>query len=457
MNYFFRFACIAVLQTGPLVHGGDVDVQEAVDLFLKTPQFSQFRLSPDGSHVSMIGHENDKNVIRTYDPLKKKNRGLKGISGQNIGSYAWIDKDTLIFSMGLWDVYYIGNYIADQDLRDYEMVGEEKLDQTLGIYYTEAHYSILDPLPQVEGKVLLKDLSRHERFPDVVTYDHLRDKIVQRFRNKQQVTDWECDLSGTIRVIEYLSEPGDYAFAHRWSEDQPWEPLDLPGRTNFRGFDVTGKRLFVVVPDENRRMCFRMYDLEQGQYVGKPVRHPVYSASPRVLKDQETGLLLGAIFNFDKPKVVYYQPTYQNLHKNFQNLFPDDVVRILGLTSVGSILFEVRSDTQPVRIFEFDPKAEKDKITLALHPSPWVKKDHCQPMDPIRFEARDGMEIRGYLTRSRINPDSVGPTVMLVHGGPFRRDSWGFDPEVQFLAYLGYHVIQVNFRGSSGFNIDYSI
>jgi dipeptidyl aminopeptidase/acylaminoacyl peptidase len=105
---------------------------------------------------------------------------------------------------------------------------------------------------------------------------------------------------------------------------------------------------------------------------------------------------------------------------------------------------------------ELEVKAEQ-KSKPALNKAPWIKPNMWQPMTPIKFPSRDGTEIHGYLTRSKSAGDAKGPTVMLIHGGPFRRDSWEFNPEVQFLAQLGYHVIQVNYRGSSGFRKNYSI
>ena len=97
------------------------------------------------------------------------------------------------------------------------------------------------------------------------------------------------------------------------------------------------------------------------------------------------------------------------------------------------------------------------KLSKLLDQAKWITDELCQPMEPIEFTARDGTTVHGYLTRSHVNPSATGPTVMLVHGGPYARDTWGFNRMVQFLSNLGYHVIQVNYRGSSGFNESYSI
>merc|ERR1719291_387271 len=70
-------------------------------------------------------------------------------------------------------------------------------------------------------------------------------------------------------------------------------------------------------------------------------------------------------------------------------------------------------------------------------------------MECVNIEARDGLKMVGYLTRSRT--DVATPMVLLVHGGPWARDFWGFNPSAQWFANRGYAVLQVNYRGSSGY------
>jgi len=72
-------------------------------------------------------------------------------------------------------------------------------------------------------------------------------------------------------------------------------------------------------------------------------------------------------------------------------------------------------------------------------------------MEPFSFIARDGLTIHGYLSFPPGEDRFDLPTVLLVHGGPWARDAWGYDPQAQWLANRGYLCIQVNFRGSAGY------
>jgi dipeptidyl aminopeptidase/acylaminoacyl peptidase len=83
--------------------------------------------------------------------------------------------------------------------------------------------------------------------------------------------------------------------------------------------------------------------------------------------------------------------------------------------------------------------------------SPWLKEKYMADQKPITYKSRDGLTIHGYLTLPKGAVKKNFPVVINPHGGPWYRDSWGYNPEVQFLANRGYAVLQVNFRGSTGY------
>ena len=101
----------------------------------------------------------------------------------------------------------------------------------------------------------------------------------------------------------------------------------------------------------------------------------------------------------------------------------------------------------------FDTK--KDEIKKLSDVSPWLDENEMAEMKPIQYTTRDGMTIHGYLTLPKDVPAENLPVVVNPHGGPWARDTWGFNPEVQFLANRGFAVLQVNFRGSTGFGKEF--
>ena len=94
---------------------------------------------------------------------------------------------------------------------------------------------------------------------------------------------------------------------------------------------------------------------------------------------------------------------------------------------------------------------ESRKLEHLFEMSPWLDERQLAEIRPIRYVSRDGLTIRGYLTIPVGREPRLLPLVVHPHGGPWHRDTWGFDSELQFLANRGYAVLQVNFRSSAGF------
>ena len=94
---------------------------------------------------------------------------------------------------------------------------------------------------------------------------------------------------------------------------------------------------------------------------------------------------------------------------------------------------------------------QTDKLEKIADVSPWLNEEELAAMQPIQYQSRDGWTIHGYLTLPKGVEAKNLPVVVNPHGGPWARDSWTFNPEVQFLANRGYAVLQMNFRGSTGF------
>ncbi|HEY2127989.1 MAG TPA: S9 family peptidase [Streptosporangiaceae bacterium] len=107
------------------------------------------------------------------------------------------------------------------------------------------------------------------------------------------------------------------------------------------------------------------------------------------------------------------------------------------------------NDTSAVSYYSYDRQTRRGSFLFEARPE--LERYELAPMEPFSFTARDGLTIHGYATFPPGAPRSGLPMVLDVHGGPWARDVWGFDPEAQWLANRGYLVVQVNFRGSTGY------
>ncbi len=112
-------------------------------------------------------------------------------------------------------------------------------------------------------------------------------------------------------------------------------------------------------------------------------------------------------------------------------------------------LVSFTNDAGPVSFYAYDTATGTGSFLFEHQPQ--LSKYELAGMEPFSYQSRDGLTINGYLTFPAGQDRTDLPTVLLVHGGPWARDSWGYDSEAQWLANRGYLCIQVNFRGSSGY------
>jgi dipeptidyl aminopeptidase/acylaminoacyl peptidase len=132
---------------------------------------------------------------------------------------------------------------------------------------------------------------------------------------------------------------------------------------------------------------------------------------------------------------------------------PRTVLRILSEDrNLRTITFAARSDRSDEEVYFLNRFTRKLEVLAESSIAAW--REHLATMEPVTFPARDGLTLHGLLT---LPPGAKGPRpmVLLVHGGPWSHDRWGYDPTVQFLANRGYAVLQVNYRGSTGFGRDF--
>ena len=168
---------------------------------------------------------------------------------------------------------------------------------------------------------------------------------------------------------------------------------------------------------------------------------------PTVFAGRRTGEVVAARFTGDRPRVVALDPRFAEVQAALEQL-SDGV-----LDTVDSDLDEQRwiatfvHDREPTTWF-YDHTTGASRL---LHRGHALDPAGLAPMRPVAFPARDGLPLHGYLTLPvGVAPENL-PLVLLVHGGPWMHDTWGYNTAVQFLADRGYAVLRVNFRGSTGY------
>lgn len=160
---------------------------------------------------------------------------------------------------------------------------------------------------------------------------------------------------------------------------------------------------------------------------------------------------IGAVYGGAHPRTRFFDPDHPHakLTAQLEAAFPEEWARVTSSSRDGrTAVVTISSDTAPARYHLLD--ITTGDMKLLARSRPWLRAAQMSPVRPVRFRARDGLELHGWLTTPR-RGQSPWALVVMPHGGPFGvSDGWLYDPEVQMLAARGYAVVQVNFRGSGG-------
>jgi prolyl oligopeptidase PreP (S9A serine peptidase family) len=263
------------------------------------------------------------------------------------------------------------------------------------------------------------------------------------------------DGNDHVRFAVGFDENAALRASWRPQPDAPWQSFSLPGFVEDSvvplRFAAGGEAvLFSAIPAGGSVTGLYRIDLAS-QEIQELYSHAEVDIDGLVTDflDQKA---VGVRVYTDRPEVHWLEPEdpAANLLAKLEKAFPGHAVRITSTTSDGRLATVfVYSDVNPGDYYLFDTQAGAATYLKATRD--WVDPDDVRPKESIRFEARDGLPLHGYLTRPHAGAGPY-PLVILPHGGPHGvRDRWEFDWEVQLLANRGYAVLQVNFRGSGGY------
>lgn len=451
---FFSFLLSAVI---PLT----AQVKLPLDTFFQPAAVAQPKLSPDGTKIAFLVPLDQKMALGYIDrETQEANLIVRG-KDESLLSYFWKGNDRLVFyaDVGGNESFFIGA----TDLRGKKVIRIAESSESDAL--TGSVAGILnrlqnDPKHIVVGGAFTQRRLAPGEFRDLETGVFLcdvtngdRDRIFDSFDTR--IAGYLIDEEGKMRgrailvgdEIRYLvGEEGEeettFVFQrHGYAEDI--EPV---------GFDKGGRRLYLISRQENDRGSVHTYDFET-MTLSEPLFTPPEGEIVRLIFNPDRSKLLGAVSETDHLVYHWFDGKRAKLHASLQATFPGKDVAIVSTSDDESvILVRASSDRDPGSYFVYDiGKGTLDPFKRILPVDPSVMR----PMEPIAYEARDGLLIHGYLTRPFDGAEKV-PLIIYPHGGPFGvRDSWTFQRDVQFMANRGYAVLQINYRGSGGYGRDF--
>jgi len=439
-------ACIALFTAC----GGDAPVAEApppvipVEDFFRNPEMASFRISPDGTHISYRAPwKNRMNIfVRKMGATEAVQVTRDTI--RDVGGYFW-KGDRIIYTR---DVNGDENFIVFSAAVD---GGDVKaLTPEAGV--RSGTLDDLHNIPGMERHIIVQMNQRNPQVFDPYLVDIGTGESKPLYNNVENFEGWATDHTGLIRLA-YKTDGTDQVLYHRATGQEPFAEYK---RTSFKDdfrplfFTFDNKNLFVatnlngrdknaivewdLAADTETREIFADADNDvDGMDYSRKRKVPTMVTwsgwkQERHFLDEETKA------RYDKlaPKFKGYEYWIYGENDN-----------------EDKFMVWAGSDRQPGKYYFYDAVADRLEEVAVLRP--WINEEHMAEMKPISYTSRDGLTIHGYLTLPKGREAKNLPVVVNPHGGPWARDGWGFNGEVQLLANRGYAVLQMNFRGSTGY------
>ena len=268
--------------------------------------------------------------------------------------------------------------------------------------------------------------------------------------NPGNVIGWLADREGRLRAAYGQTPTGDYEILVRDQEGEPFRRLaDFANEDDGHpyAFSPDGAELWVGSARDNDTR--RLVAIDCGTGAERTIDGNDDVDLAGLFLRETTGELQGALYVDDRLELHSFDDDLASHWEAVRAIHagdPGGFSRDAG-ERVWTVAFDDDRDPGATYLYDRETRA----ATFLFRPRPWLDPEHLAPMEPVRITSRDGLTLRCYVTRPLDSGPGPHPTVLLVHGGPWARDSWGYHAEAQFLANRGYAVLQVNYRGSTGF------
>ena len=410
---------------------------------------SSFSLSPDGKHISyMKPWEEGNRMMNVYvRPIDSNDEiRITDASKRSLYGYFWINNNRIAYVQDKGGDENIHIYAVDID-------GKNNIDLTP---FENIQARITDDLDDDPNFMLVALNKRNPQIHDVYRLNVNNGDMDMIAENPGNISGWGTDHNGKLRIAT-TSDGVNTSLLYRENENDDFKSILT---TNFKEsvsplfFTFDNKELYVSSNRGRDKSAIFKFDLEtakEGELIFEHDEVDVYG----LMSSKKRKVITGVSYTTDKRQTHFFDKWRENLQNTLESQLKGVEVAISDLSKDETKAIVVTySDRSRGTYYYYD--IENDNLTKLADLSPWLNEDDMAFMKPIKYKSRDGLTIPGYLTLPLdYKKGEKLPVVINPHGGPWARDNWGFNPEIQFLANRGYAVLQMNFRGSVGYGREF--
>jgi len=409
--------------------------------FFRNPEKTNYTLSPNGEYFAfMMPWKYRLNLFVQKIGSKEVSR-ITGETTRDVAEYCWVNNERIV---------YVKDNAGDENFRLFSVSldGSKLVDLTP---FEKVTVQIIDELEENEEEMIIAMNNRDSSVFDVYRLNAITGNMNLIAENPGNITGWLTDHEGKLRVA-MTTDGVNTSLLYRKTENDEFKIIKT---CNFKEsllplmFTFDNKLIYAKSNIGRDKSAIVKYDIENNKELEVIFEHPEVDVDDLV-SSKKRKIITGISFTTDKKNYVFFDKKREKLHNQLQDKLPGyEVVVADWNKNEDKILVRTFNDKSRGSYYFFNMQnGEFFKLTDV---SPWLDEKLMAETKPIEFQSRDGIIIHGYLTLPQNKNSEKLPVVVNPHGGPWVRDTWGFNPEVQFLANRGYAILQINYRGSTGY------
>ena len=424
------------------------------ELFFGDPEIAGAQLSPDGTYLSFLKvHKGVLNiwVKELHEPFEAA-RPVTADTTRPVRSYFWSQDGRYIL--------YAQDKGGNENFHIYAVDLQAAPDPSTGVPPARD----LTPLEQVRAVIYAVPANKpdimivglNDRNPALHDVYQLNIRTGERtliLENRDNIAGWMADDDGNVRLAVRLNAAGDTEILR--VVDTTLTPIytcTVEETCSPLAFHPDGTHIYLITNHGDQvdlaRLVLFNPDTGQEELIDQEPEGKVDIGG--ALFSRATRKLLATYYVGDRVRIYPKDSTFANDLQRLRTLLPDGELGFGSTTRDDRLwIIATSQDVDPGSTYLYDRAS--GNVTFLYRSRPELPTEYLAHMQPIHYTSRDGWDIPGYLTIPRnVDPRNLAVVVM-PHGGPWARDTWGYNAYAQFLANRGYAVFQPNFRGSTGY------
>jgi|TARA_B110000459_G_scaffold203805_1_gene261920 dipeptidyl aminopeptidase/acylaminoacyl peptidase len=413
--------------------------------FFRSPEKSSFKISPNGNHIAYMKPWKTRMNVFVMDMKNKKETRLTSSEERGLYGFSWLTDKRIGYVKDDGGNENVHFYAVNIDVSN-------EIDLTP---FKNVQARIIDDLEDDPDHIIIGLNKRSPQVHDPYRINVNDGKMEMIAENPGNISGWMTDHDGKLRIA-ITNDGVNTSILHRKLESDKFESIlttDFKVSVSPLFFTFDNKNLYVASnrgQDKSGIFKFDLINAKEGKLI---FEHDEVDVSG-LMYSRKRKVLTGVSYTVAKNEMIFFDTWREDIQEKLEEKLPGYEVGITSFSKDETKAVVVSySDKSRGTYYYYD--VEKNKLTELGKASPWLNENHMAEMTPIKYTSRDGLTIHGYLTLPENSNGKNLPLVVNPHGGPWARDTWGYNPQIQFLANRGFAVLQMNFRGSTGYGREF--